>query len=306
MTGADLSIVLVTFNSADWIGRCLRSLPEALVDRTAEIIVVDNASTDGTADVVEREQPGVRLIRNDTNAGFAAAVNVGAAASTAPWVLLLNPDMEARPGSLRNLVDFAERHPGHGIYGGRTLTVDGELEPSSCWALPTLWSTLCFTLGLSTVFRGSRIFDPESLGGWQRDTVREVGMVTGCLLLVDRATWARLGGLDERYFVYGEDADLSARARSHGLRPVITPDAEVVHAIGKSSAGGAGSMPLALAGKITYVRTHFGGRSAPAAVMLLRLGIAVRAVAALLSGRGDHWVAGWQRRDEWWDGFARG
>lgn len=303
MSPAVVSIVVVTYDSAEWIGRCLSALPSALAGVDAEVVVVDNASADGTADLVERDHPEVTLVRNAVNTGFAAAVNTGVAVSGAPWVLLLNPDTIARPGSLRTLLEFAGQHPEHGMYGGRTLTVTGEVEPSSCWALPTLWSTACFAIGLSTLFPRSRLFDPESMGTWQRDSVREVGMVTGCLLLVRRATWDRLGGLDERYFVYGEDADLGARARAAGLRPIITPDAEVVHAIGKSSTGEGGSLPLVLAGKVTYARTHFRGVGAPAAVALLRLGVLLRATGSRLTGRGRKWAVGWERRAQWWDGF---
>jgi GT2 family glycosyltransferase len=302
---SEIDIVLVTYNSGSWIHRCLSSLPAALDGIHAHTIVVDNASSDGSADLVCRLHPEATLVRNPTNAGFGAAVNRGVAHGRAPWILLLNPDTEARPGSLRALLNFALRHPGHGLYGGRTLTPDGDVEPSSCWGLPTLWSTACFALGLSTVFRRSPLFDPESLGRWQRDSVREVGMVTGCLLLVDRATWHRLDGFDERYFVYGEDADLAARAHALGLRPIITPTAEVVHAIGESSSGAAGSLPLVLAGKVTYLRTHFHGRARSFAVALLRLGVALRALGSLLSGGSGKWLATWRRRRQWWSGFEQ-
>jgi N-acetylglucosaminyl-diphospho-decaprenol L-rhamnosyltransferase len=301
----EVTIVVVTYESADWVLRALAALPAALDGRRADVVVVDNASRDGSADLVAAERPEVTLVRNQVNVGFATAVNAAVeAAARSPWVLLLNPDTEARPGSLRRLLEFAESHPGHGLYGGRTLTPDGRLEPSSCWGLPTVWSTACFAVGLSTAFHRSPVFDPESLGRWRRDSVREVGMVTGCLLLVDRATWDRLGGLDERYFVYGEDADLAARARRLGLRPVITPDAEVVHAVGGSSPGEAGSRPLMLAGRVTYARTHFAPAAGAVVVGLLRLGVGLRALGARLTGRGRHWAAAWQRRAEWWDGFG--
>ncbi|MDQ4054426.1 MAG: glycosyltransferase family 2 protein [Actinomycetota bacterium] len=298
---SDLSIVLVTYNSADWIERCLASLPAAVGGREARVIVVDNASTDDSARRAER--PGVEVIVNERNVGFAAAVNQGARLAGSDWLLLLNPDTEARPRSLDALLTFAEAHPGHGVYGGRTLRSDGTVEPSSCWGLPTLWSTTCFALGLSTVFRGSRIFDPEAIGSWQRDSVRQVGMVSGCLLLVDRRTWARLGGFDERYYVYGEDADLNARARALGLRPIITPDSEVVHAIGASSGEIGNRMPLLLAGKLTYLRTHLPRAQRTLAVCLFRAGVGIRALAFRLTGRGGRWGVAWRRRHEWWAGF---
>jgi GT2 family glycosyltransferase len=298
---SDLSIILVTYNSADWIARCLGSLPAALGSRKAQIIVVDNASGDASARLAA--QPGVEVVVNKTNLGFAAAVNQGAHLSRSDWLLLLNPDTEARPGALDALLTFAETHPGHGIYGGRTLRSDGTVEPASCWGLPTLWSTACFALGLSTAFRGSRIFDPEAIGSWQRDTVREVGMVSGCLMLVDRWTWQRLGGLDERYFVYGEDTDFNARARANGLRPIVTPDSEVVHAIGASSGESGNKTPLVLAGKLTYLRIHLPRTRRGVAVWLFRAGVGLRALGSRLTGRGGKWRTAWRRREEWWDGF---
>lgn len=300
---ARVAIVLVAYNCAEWLDRCLSSLPAALDGVAAHVIVVDNASADDSADVVAKGHPEVTLVRNTENAGFAAAVNQGARMSDAPFVLLLNPDMEARPQSLANLIRFAEAHPGHGLYGGRTLRENGDVEPSSCWDLPTLWSTATFAFGLSTLFRGSRLFDPEAIGGWQRDSVREVGMITGCLLLVEREMWDRLEGMDERYFVYGEDADFSARSHKLGARPIITPESEVIHAIGVSSGNAYGKIPLLLAGKITYNMSHFDGVQRVFAVWLLRLAVIIRALGARLTGRGIKWLVAWRRRAEWWTGF---
>lgn len=304
---AALSIVLVTYNCEEWVDRCLDGLAAGLAGLTAEVVVVDNASSDGSADRVAAH-PGIQLIRNDRNVGFARAVNQGAARSSSPWILLLNPDMELRPDSLRALYGFAQEHPGHGIYGGRTLRPDGGVEPSSCWALPTVWSTACFALGLSTAFARNRLFDPESMGNWARDTVREVGMVTGCLLLTPRSVWHELGGLDEHYFVYGEDADFSARARRRGYRPIITPAAEVVHAIGVSSgspgnADGGGKMKLLLAGKVSYAHRQLHGPGRTLAIALLRFGVGLRALGSRLTGRGRKWAVAWSDRDYWWHGF---
>jgi N-acetylglucosaminyl-diphospho-decaprenol L-rhamnosyltransferase len=296
----DLAVVLVTYNCADWVGRCLDALPAALAGRSAEVVVVDNASADESVAAVLRH-PEAELLVNERNVGFAAAVNQGVRASDAPWVLLLNPDTDPRPGSLDALLTFAEANPTHLIYGGRTLREDGAVEPSSCWGLPSVWSTICFALGLNTVFPRSRVFDPESLGRWPRDTVREVGMVTGCLLLIPRSTWEALGGLDEQFFVYGEDADLSARARALGARPIITPAAEIVHAVGVSASSS--KLPLLLAGKITYARRHFPGAQAQLVVTLLRTGAGVRALGSRALRRETIWTAAWQHRRAWWDGF---
>ncbi|MCW2540854.1 MAG: hypothetical protein JWN95_2579 [Frankiales bacterium] len=300
---SELAVVIVTYNCAEWIGRCLAAVPAALGGLQAEIVVVDNDSADSSADEVAAHHPEVTLVRSGSNLGFAAAVNLGAAATTADWILLLNPDTDPKAGSLRALYDFARSTPGRGIYGGRTLRLDGAVEPSSCWNLPTLWSTACFALGLATLFPKSKIFDPEAIGGWLRDSVRQVGMVTGCLLLVPRPVWDELGGLDESYFVYGEDADFAKRATAAGYRPTITPAAEVVHAIGVSSEDGGTKTCLLLAGKITYAQKHSTGLSQLLFLNLIRGGVAARALGSRFTGRGKKWRYAWDHRPQWSAGF---
>lgn len=300
--GKDVAIVLVTYNCEHWIGKCLGSLPRALAGRTAQIVVVDNASVDRSVEVVAAHDD-VRLIRNAFNVGFAAAVNQGVAATTSRWLLLLNPDSDARPASIANLLSFAETHPQFQIYGGRTLREDGSLEPTSSSGLPTVWSTTCFALGLSTLFRRTRLFDPESLGNWNRDSIREVGMITGALLLASRDLWDRLGGMDERFFMYAEDADFCFRARAIGARPVVVPTAEVFHAIGASSKTSGARTSLLMAGKVTYAKSNFSPIEARLVTGLLKIGVALRAVGHLATGRGAKWHDAWQRRREWWDGF---
>ena len=122
----------------------------------------------------------------------------------------------------------------------------------------------------STAFKGSRLFDPEAIGGWKRDSVREVGVVTGCLLLAPRALWRELGGFDPRFFMYGEDADLSMRAWARGLRPAITPDAVITHEIGVSSASRPDKLVLLFRGKATLLRKHWSPPRRALGLALLR------------------------------------
>ncbi len=299
----EISIVMVTYNCEHWIDPCLDSIPKGLGSRSAEIIIVDNASSDRSADAVASRHPTVTLLRNETNVGFAAAVNQAASRASAPWILLLNPDTKAKPDTFDNLLSFAEKNPRYGLYGGRTLDPGGWVQPSSCWALPTLWSTACFAFGLTAVLTHNPVFDPESMGHWKRDSVREVGMITGCLLLVSRAVWDELGGMNERYFLYGEDADFAARARANGYRPVITPDAELIHEIGASSSDEGAKVILLLAGKITYIQANWHGLRAKAGVSLLRLGALLHATGSRLTGRGGRWRAAWAKREKWWNGY---
>ena len=220
---ADVAVLIVSYNTEHLLGECLQTLYEQRGSLRQQVIVVDNGSIDGSVDMIRSRFPDVELIASAENLGFARGVNLAATRANAEFLLLLNPDTVVLDRAIERLVEFARMHPGHGLYGGRTVKRDGTLERSSCWALPTVWSMTCFALGLTTLFRNSRWFDPESMADWHRDTVREVGIVTGCLLLVPRNVWLELKGFDERYFMYGEDADLAFRARRIGFRPIISP-----------------------------------------------------------------------------------
>jgi GT2 family glycosyltransferase len=275
-----VAVVVVTYNGAEWVDRCLRALVvDARPTVPFEVVVVDNGSGPETREVLARWADRVRVDLSEENLGFGRGCNRAVRATTAPRIVLLNPDAEVLPGCLEALDLALDEHPRAGIVGGRLRGTDGRLDPSSCWGAPTLWSWFCFATGLSTVFRRSSLFDPESLGGWQRDSAREVDIVTGCLLATERRVWDELGGFDERFFMYGEDADLSLRAAEAGYRPRITPDAVVVHANGVSSGSKAHKNRLLLTGKATLARVHWAPARARAGLALLTVGVAVRALA---------------------------
>ncbi len=227
-----LQVVVVTYNSANEIGACLDSLLPQLPPDGSSVTVLDNASTDETLDLVAAQWPQVELVRSGENLGFARGVNEGVTKGHSRFVLLLNPDTVVQPGCIDALLGLADRRPTAGFYGGRLLRVDGTADPSSCFSRPTMWSTFCFATGLSAAFSSSRLFNRENMGSWSPDAEREVDIISGCLLLADRQAWERLGGFDERFFMYGEDFDLGIRAGRLGYRPVVTPDATVVHLMG--------------------------------------------------------------------------
>lgn len=300
-----VSVVIVNFNTREDTIECVRSV-WATTERRVEVIVVDNGSEDGSVEALRTAVPEARVIDAGANLGFAGGVNLGAAHADAPWILLLNPDAVVLPGAIDALCDFAEHHPQHRLYGGRTLREDGSTDPSSCWGEMTLWSLMCFALGLSTLFKRSALFDPESLGKWQRDTVREVPIITGCLLMISRPDWDALGGMDERFFLYGEDADFSARARAEGMRPVIVPDARIIHRVGGSTASSGRKMSMVMAGKATVIRSHHARGYAALAVGLLQAGAATRAMLERVTGRGSGtWSHVWSTRRQWADGYPR-
>lgn len=300
-----LSVIVVSFNTREDTLACLRTALAQDVAGGLEVLLVDNGSSDGTVAAVAAELAQVRIVDAGENLGFAAACNLGAEAATGTYLLLLNPDTLVHDGAFTALVDFARANPRHGIYGGRTLRPDGTLDPSSAWGAPTLWSLLCFATMLSTLARRNPVLDPESLGGWQRDTVREVDIVTGCLLLTSARTWQRLGGMDEDYFLYGEDAELSARARRAGLRPVIVPGAVITHEVGGSTSSSGRKMTMVMAGKVTLLRKTWRPGRAAVGRWLLLAGTSTRTLAERVTRRPGMWSEVWARRADWREGYPR-
>lgn len=229
-----ISIIIVSYETRELTRACLSSIIEQTRRTSYETLVVDNASRDGSADMIESTFPTVKLIRSEENLGFSKANNLAAKRSCGSYLLLLNPDTVVLDGAIDKILAFAGANPSAGIWGGRTVYADGSLNPSSCWRRQTLWSVFCQALGLTSVFKASRVFNSEAYGSWNRDNVREVDIVTGCFFLIRRELWERLGGFDESFFMYGEEADLCLRARKLGTRPMITPEATIIHHGGAS------------------------------------------------------------------------
>lgn len=315
MTGEiELSVIVVSHNGADWLGRCLGAIVgEGRPSVPFEVLVLDNASDEPARRVLQGSAtaaPEISVTLLDRNVGFGRACNLAVKESRGRRILLLNPDAVVLPGCVDALLAFLDARPQAGIVGGRTLRPDGTTDPSSCWGAASLWSTACFALGLSTLFKRNPVLDPESLGHWDRDCVREVDIVTGCLLLTSRAVWEELGGFDETFFMYGEDADLSLRAAQLGYRPAITPDAVAVHAVGASSSTRTGKLRLLLTGKATLMVKHWSRRRRIAGVALLQCGVGLRAVGQRSRGSAQAtWPALWRERRTWrqgWGGDALG
>ncbi|MDH5453308.1 MAG: glycosyltransferase family 2 protein, partial [Paracoccaceae bacterium] len=179
----NLTVIVVSYNTRELTLAALRTLFAQTRDTAMKVVVFDNASDDGSADAIAAEFTNVQLIRSSENLGFARANNLVAEKADTEWLLLLNPDTEVHAGAVDRLVAFAQAHPKAGIYGGRTVFPDGSLNMASCWMRITPWSTVCSAFGLSAIFPNSAIFNPEAIGGWQRDTVRDVDIVVGCFFL---------------------------------------------------------------------------------------------------------------------------
>jgi GT2 family glycosyltransferase len=251
----DISIIVVSYNTREMTLECLRSVVAETRTTDYELLVVDNASADDSAAAIAAEFPDLELIALEENIGFARANNLAARQARGERLLLLNPDTVVLDGALDRLVAFAATRPAARIWGGRTLFADRSLNPTSCWGAMSVWSLFSRAVGLTMLFPRSERLNPEPYGDWQRDSVREVDIVTGCLLLIDRPLWDELGGFDARYFMYGEEADLCHRATLQGAAPVMTPEATIVHYGSASDTGNKAS--AVAAARITLIREHW-------------------------------------------------
>ena len=310
----DLSIIIVSYNTREMTLEAIASARRE-TQTSHEIIVVDNASTDGSAKAIAEAFPDVTLFSETTNHGFAPAHDVARPAVRGKWMLLLNPDTITKDRAIDNLMAFAGRRPKAGIWGGRTLFADGSLNHTSCWRRMSLWTLTCRFTGLSGVFRNSALFNPEAYAGWARDTERQVDIVTGCFLLIETDTWDKLGGFDPAFVMYGEEADLCLRAGAMGYRPRITPDATIVHYGAASEPVEADRTIRVLRAKMELIRRHFSPATRWLGVILFRLIPLTRRFAAgaraRLTGRqkfaaqAQVWRDVWSRRAEWVGGFSR-
>lgn len=306
---AELTVIVVTWNTRELTLRCLETLFDNTPDLRMRVIVADNNSEDGSADVIAKRFPQVDLIRNTGDLGFARANNQAIELVDSEWILLLNPDTEVHPNAVNNLLAFSKQHPEAGVTGGRTVFPDGSLNIASAWDKMTPWSLFCSFTGLSAVFSQTTLFNPEAIGGWKRDTVRHVDVVQGSFFMIPTALWRRLGGFDSRYFMYGEEADLCLRAAALGYRPMITPDAQIMHLGGASAPKGVRLLQN-WTSKATLVRGHWPKASVSVGLFELWLCCATRALASAMLGklsgrsnREDVWREMWAKRHDWLKGY---
>jgi GT2 family glycosyltransferase len=303
----DLSIIIVNWNTREMTLACLRSVYAQTRATAFEVILVDNGSHDGSAEAIAAEFPQVRLLAETVNHGFAVANNIAAKVARGRLLLLLNSDTVVLEGAIDTLVAFARAHPDAGIWGGRHVFADGSLNSTSAWRALSLWSVLCFALGLTILFRRSNLFNYEAMGGWRRDTERRVDIVTGAFLLIDANLWRRLDGFAAEFFMYGEETDLCARARAIGSRPFTTPAATIIHYGGGSTAVRSDAFIRILDAKIKVARRTLNGISAEVVRWLFLLAVVNRAVGygliALVNNSAGKAARQWRevlrRRAEW-------
>jgi GT2 family glycosyltransferase len=231
----DVSVVIVSFNSRDYLRSCLRSILNHTQGVEYEVIIVDNASGDGSPEMVAAEFPQVTLLRRAENAGFAAANNDGIRAARGEAILLLNPDAELTGNVLPPMYHYLRANPGVGVLGPKLLDEDGSLQ-LSCRRFPGLATALFNRYSLATRLFPRNPFSTRYLmTDFDHNSIAEVDWVSGACMMLPRQAFDLVGLLDEGYFVYIEDVDLCQRAHRAGYKVHYFPEVAVLHRIARSS-----------------------------------------------------------------------
>ena len=307
MSNPELSIILVSYNTKEHTLKALSSVYEQTEDTNFEVILVDNDSKDGSLEAVQEAFPQVQSYASGGNLGFAGGVHFGVDRSKGDLILLLNPDTLVLDGAIDKLVQFSRERPDAGIWGGGTLNNDLSLNTQHAWARHDLGTLLSSALGLSKIFSKSCLFNKANYGCWNRDTVKEVDILSGCFFLTTRALWNKLGGLDTSFFMYAEEADYCLKAKKLGYQPTVTPDARLIHHGGISHANLAAKEIKLLRGKVELIKRHDKGLLKSLYISLIWLYSFNKVIESTLLKRGSVEAAEWKKvfdeRSVWIKGY---
>jgi N-acetylglucosaminyl-diphospho-decaprenol L-rhamnosyltransferase len=284
----DLTVVVVNYNTAHLLDRMFSALEAGRATLNLQVIVVDNASRDGSLEVLRDRYPGVELIENTNNVGFARANNQAVPLMRGRYVLLLNTDAFVSPDTLPKTVSFMDEHPRCGVLGVKLVGADGSLQPS-CRYFPTPCNTFLASTGLKRFFPGVRLVDD---GSWDHASERVCDWVPGCFYLVRREVIDRIGLFDPRYFLYFEEVDHCQAVHKAGWCVMCYPFTNVVH-IGGESANSEGSLThagrqisaLQIESELLYFRKHYGLSGVLAAGVLSSLADFISACSGLVRHR---------------------
>ena len=231
----DISVVIVGWNARRYLELCLESLADAPPRRSMEVIVVDNASSDGTIEMIEARYGWAKLIKSAENLGFSRGNNLAIRQCQGRYIALVNPDVIVFPGCLDALADFLDQNPKVGNVGPRVFNPDMTMQ-STCRRFPTLWNNFCSATALASKFKGSRFFAGEHMFFFQHDRTLSVDVIVGCFSMIRREAFDAVGLLDEGLFMYGDDVDWCRRCWNAGWEVVFFPGAQAIHDRGKITA----------------------------------------------------------------------
>lgn len=266
----DLSIVIVSWNVRTLLERCLSSIYTSLaepqgtlgIDKQSalqcEVIVVDNASTDGSPEMVRQRFPNALLIASDSNLGFTKANNIGVAHSSGRYILLLNPDTEILGDALYTMITYMDNNPGVGALGPKILFPNGQVQPSRR-RFPTLATAFLESTVIQQWFPQNRVLARYYVQDRSDDEEQEVDWVIGACLFIRRQAWEQVGPLDEGFFMYSEELDWCRRLKAAGWRVFYSPWAQIIHYEGRSSSQVVPARHVYFqSSKVRYFRKHHG------------------------------------------------
>ncbi|ASB47796.1 glycosyltransferase family 2 protein [Alkalitalea saponilacus] len=276
-----LSVVIVTYNSIPFIGLTLASLLKKPHPR-CEIIVVDNNSTDGTVEYIKSSFPQITVIQNHHNPGFGIACNQGMAEARGAFFLMLNPDTIVPEDVVEKILDFMTLHPGCGAMGVKMIDGNGRYLPESKRGLPTFSRSAFRMLGLAKWFPSSHRFSGYYLGHLPVDKINKIEILSGAFMVLTRTAIEKCGGFDERFFMYGEDIDLSWRIKEAGFDVYYNPDITIIHFKGESTTRDVRYLGVFYEAMEIFYDIHFGKKRKPFFKVLVRLLILVTKLLSTL------------------------
>lgn len=275
-----LSVIIVNYNVRPFLENALVSLRKAMANIKGEIFVVDNASDDGSVEIVQSKFPKVHLLANSKNLGFAAANNLALRRSRGKYILLINPDTIVQEDTLRTMIDFFDKNPDVGLAGCKILNPDGTLELASRRSFPTPWVAFTKIIGLSTLFPNTKMFGKYNLTYLHPDETYEVDAVSGSFMFLRREVYENVGELDEQFFMYGEDIDWCYRIQQAGWKIFYVHSTQIIHYKGESvKRSDVDELRLFYDAMHLFVKKHMNSPSL--AHIILRMGIVFRSWLAI-------------------------
>jgi GT2 family glycosyltransferase len=284
-----LSVVIVNYNVRHFLEQALLSVRHASVGLDLEVWVVDNNSVDDSVQMVREKFPEVKVIANKHNPGFSIANNQAIRQSKGKYILLLNPDTVVEEDTFSKCIDFMDAHPDAGGLGVKMIDGGGNFLPESKRGFPSPWVAFCKTFGLSKIFPKSPKFNRYHLGYLDKDENHEIDVLAGAFMMMRKETLDKVGLLDETFFMYGEDIDLSYRIVKGGYKNYYFSDTTIIHYKGESTKKGSlNYVRVFYQAMIIFAKKHFTGEGAFLFIAMLQFAIYFRAFITLL---GNFWRA---------------
>ncbi len=280
----DLSIIIVNYNVKEFLQNLLHSIEKASSNITKEIIVVDNASDDGSIEFINEKFPKVKLIANNVNLGFGKANNIGFKQATGKFILLINPDTIVAEDTLEKMIRFIETNKDAGLAGCKILNPDGTLQLACRRSFPGPWTSFTKVIGLSSLFPDSKLFACYNLTYLNENQTYEVDAISGSFMMMRKEVYEKVGGFDEQFFMYGEDLDLCYRIQKSGFKVYYVHTAQIIHYKGESTKRSSlDETKVFYSAMHLFVKKHFS--SSFLVELILRSAIAVRSAFAFVGSR---------------------